>query len=208
MEKDWKEHWNKRFAEEEYAYGTKPNVFFAECLEKYNLSSDILFPNEGEGRNAAYAAKKGLNVTAFDMSEEGKKKALKLASDNNVKINYVLGEFSDCEFEPESFEVIVLVFAHYPESVREEYHKKLITYLKKNGMLILIGFSEEHLKYNSVNPSVGGPKNIKVLYSLNQIKNDFAELELLELNEDIVVLDEGAYHKGESSVITFVGKRL
>jgi Methyltransferase domain len=208
MEKDWKAHWNLRFAEEEYAYGTEPNVFFAECLEKYNLSGDILFPNEGEGRNAVYAARKGLNVSAFDMSEEGKKKALKLARDNDVEVNYVLGEFSECEYEEESFDAIVLVFAHYPSSVRKEYHKKLITYLKKNGLIILVGFSEEHLEYNSINPSAGGPKNIKVLYSLNQVKNDFAELETQELNEDIVVLAEGAYHKGESSVITFVGKRL
>ena len=39
----------------------------------------ILFVCEGEGRNAVYAAQKNWDVTAFDLSEEGKNKALNLA---------------------------------------------------------------------------------------------------------------------------------
>jgi hypothetical protein len=35
----------------------------------------MLLPLEGEGRNAFYAAKTGLEVTAFDISREGKNKA-------------------------------------------------------------------------------------------------------------------------------------
>jgi hypothetical protein len=34
----------------------------------------ILFPAEGEGRNAIYAATQGWNVNAFDQSIEGKRK--------------------------------------------------------------------------------------------------------------------------------------
>ena len=62
---------------EEYAYGITPNVFFKETIENYDLKGEILLPAEGEGRNAVYAAKNGLKVTAFDISREGKNKALK-----------------------------------------------------------------------------------------------------------------------------------
>jgi hypothetical protein len=39
----------------------------------------ILFPAEGEGRNAVFAAKLGWAVSAFDISNEGKNKGIKLA---------------------------------------------------------------------------------------------------------------------------------
>lgn len=67
------EFWNQRYASVDYAYGTSPNLFYREKLE-FVSPGKILFPAEGEGRNAVYAAKSGWNVTAFDLSTEGKKK--------------------------------------------------------------------------------------------------------------------------------------
>ena len=59
------EMWDKRYSSDEYAYGITPNVFLKDVLEKYQPMGEILFPAEGEGRNAVYAAKKELHVTAF-----------------------------------------------------------------------------------------------------------------------------------------------
>ena len=55
-----KELWDKRYAEKDYVYGIEPNQFFKEVLDKYSFKGKILLPAEGEGRNAVYAAKKGL----------------------------------------------------------------------------------------------------------------------------------------------------
>ncbi len=49
-------------------------------LEKRELTGQILLPAEGEGRNAVYAAKRGLSVYAFDISSNAKKKALENAA--------------------------------------------------------------------------------------------------------------------------------
>lgn len=62
--------WNERFAAKEYVYGTDPNSFYKEQLLLLETGS-VLFPAEGEGRNAVYAAKLGWDVTAFDSSTEG-----------------------------------------------------------------------------------------------------------------------------------------
>jgi hypothetical protein len=62
-----KEMWNKRYAAKEFAYGTKPNAFFKMSLEKYHSKGSLLLGAEGEGRNAVYAATKGLAVFAFDL---------------------------------------------------------------------------------------------------------------------------------------------
>jgi hypothetical protein len=72
-----KQFWNERYAEADFAYGCEPNVFLKENISKIT-KENVLFPAEGEGRNAVYAAELGYNVSAFDISEEGKKKLILL----------------------------------------------------------------------------------------------------------------------------------
>ena len=85
MNDQWTERWNERYSKKEFAYGEQPNQFLKEQLENLPVGS-ILFPAEGEGRNAVYAAKLGWDVYAFDISIEGKNKAMKLAEANKVSI--------------------------------------------------------------------------------------------------------------------------
>ncbi len=84
-----RDFWNVRYSEEIYAYGTAPNVFFSSELKKLPPGK-ALFPAEGEGRNAVYAATCGWNVIAFDQSEAGKEKALQLAAKKGVEIDYAV----------------------------------------------------------------------------------------------------------------------
>jgi hypothetical protein len=68
-----KSMWNDRYGKIEFAYGEQPNNFLKEQLIKIPAGT-ILFPAEGEGRNAIYAATQGWNVCFFDQSIEGKRK--------------------------------------------------------------------------------------------------------------------------------------
>lgn len=197
-----KEFWNERYGQKEYAYGTDPNVFFKEQLTQLTPGTSILMPAEGEGRNAIYAAKQGLKVTAFDMSEEAKSKALQLAKENKVEIDYLTGTLEQLHFEPNTFDAIGLVFAHFPTQLRSSYHKNFIQLLKPEGVIILEGFSKKQLD----NPS-GGPKNIDMLFSKEEIQSDFDELEMMHLEAKDIELCEGLYHKGPASVIRFVGRK-
>ena len=83
MNEPWIERWNDRYSKDEFAYGEQPNNYLKEQLQKLDAGA-ILFPAEGEGRNAVFAAKLGWTVSAFDISVEGKKKALLLAEINKV----------------------------------------------------------------------------------------------------------------------------
>ena len=86
-----KEFWNERYAEKEYVYGKAPNKYFKEKIDEIKPGK-ILFPAEGEGRNAIYAASKDWEVSAFDISEKGKEKALKLSEEEGVHIDYKVGK--------------------------------------------------------------------------------------------------------------------
>jgi len=202
-----KEMWNNRYANEEYAYGTAPNQFFQETLDKYNIAGKILLPAEGEGRNAIYAAKNDLEVFAFDISIEGKNKALKLAEKENVAINYEVGDFFDLQLTKEKFDVVALIFAHFPPNIRSRYHHKIAELIKPNGYLILEGFSKNHLELQKINPNAGGPKNIDMLFSVDAIKKEFPDFEIILLEEKVVELNEGRFHQAKSKVIRFIGKK-
>ena len=72
-------------------------------------------------------------------------------------------------------------------------------------LLHLEAFSKKHLDYNSKNESIGGPKNIELLYSIDEIKNDFNDFKIINLEETEVNLNEGIYHRGIGHVVRFTG---
>ncbi|MDZ4707819.1 MAG: class I SAM-dependent methyltransferase [Saprospiraceae bacterium] len=206
MTDKWTDKWNRRYNKEDFAYGEQPNHFLKEQLEKIVLGA-ILFPAEGEGRNAVFAAKLGWNVSAFDISTEGQKKALLLAEKNNVIINYKVGELKTLNYSVEQFDAIALIYAHFPADIKSQLHKTLDHYLQQGGTIIFEAFSKNHLGYQAKNESVGGPKDIESLFSVDEILADFSNYDIIELREEEIDLREGLYHNGQGCVIRFVGKK-
>ncbi|CAH8286441.1 methyltransferase family protein [Mariniflexile fucanivorans] len=202
-----KEMWDKRYSADEYAYGIAPNVFFKDAIKKYNLKGKMLLPAEGEGRNAVYAAKNGLDVTAFDISLEGKKKALKLCEKENVKIKYEVGDFFELDIINDNYDNAALIFAHFPPEILSKYHKKISELILPNGIILLEGFSKDHLKLSAENPNLGGPKNSDLLFSKESIQKDFPDFEIILLEEIHVELNEGDFHNGTGKVIRFIGRK-
>ncbi len=193
--------WDNRYSDKQFVYGVQPNAYIKKKLDKLTPGK-ILFPAEGEGRNAIYAAKLGWDVTAFDSSEVGKSKALHLAEQNQVSLNYIISD-AESFISKEKFDVLALCYAHFSFETRPQIHKQLVSYVKPGGIIIFEAFSKEQLEYNS-----GGPKNEKMLFSIEEIKNEFPNVEFTELTKKLVELNEGEHHKGTASVIRFVGKVL
>jgi len=202
-----KEFWNKRFAAENYAYGKAPNEFLKAQIDKLATTGKILFPAEGEGRNAVYAAQKGWNVEAFDISESGKTKALQLAKSQNVALNYQVGFLENLNYEANSFDAIALIYAHVPPPVKANFYMAFAKLLKPNGLIIVEAFSTSHLIYRERNPNVGGPNVLEILFSIEEIKNYFPNFEILQLEDTEVTLNEGEFHNGTGKVIRFIGRK-
>ena len=194
------EFWNERFSRPDYVYGIEPNDFFKSKIEKIEKGK-ILFPCEGEGRNAVYAAKLGWDVQAFDYSEEAKNKAIKLAKNNGVEIDYQrigVEEFNSVN----EFDCIVVVFAHFTPDVRTVFFPKLSKALKSGGKLIMECFNKKQLRNNS-----GGPQNIDMLYDISTLENDFNDLEIEFISKEVVELNEGPFHQGKADVIRMIARR-
>lgn len=195
-----KEFWDERYSNSEFVYGTAPNDFFKEWIDKQKPGT-ILFPCEGEGRNAVYAATKGWDANAFDFSEKGKEKAERLAASLKVSIDYEVSEALYYN-NNKKFDAIVLIFAHFPEITRKNIHRRLSAMLKPGGTLLLEAFSTDQIKYAS-----GGPRNIELLYSMKLLKDDFSELEIQLLQNKEIQLYEGLFHGGKADVVRLIAKK-
>jgi ubiquinone/menaquinone biosynthesis C-methylase UbiE len=198
--------WDERYSEEHFAYGKEPNAFFKRWLSELTPGS-ILMPADGEGRNGVHAARAGWDVTSCDQSAEGRSKALQLAKEHGVALTYIVGDFGALDFADESFDAVGLVYAHFDADKKSPFHVKLDRCLRRGGTVILEAFSKSHLAYVALDPNVGGPKEIGVLYSVAEIAADFQNYDVVLLKEEEIELSEGVYHNGKGSVIRFVGRK-
>lgn len=193
--------WDQRFAEDVYAYGTAPNRFF-EAQLAHLTPAHILLPAEGQGRNAVHAARQGWQVTAFDTSQVGQGRALALAQQYGVQLDYHLADFAAPPFAPATFDALGLIFVHTLPELRPQIHRQLSVLLKPGGVLILEGFSQAQFGRPS-----GGPQDQNKMFTCPMLQEDFGHMEILLLEEVDEVLDEGPYHQGAAARIRLVARQ-
>ncbi len=196
-----KQFWDDRYAETDFAYGKNPNAFLVEHINKLPKGK-VLFVAEGEGRNAVFAAKKGFQVFAFDYSQSAQKKAVSLALENEVIIDYAVADVLQLSYEKNSFDAVVFIFVHFPSAIRKEAHQKILSLLKPNGTIMFEAFSKEQINYTS-----GGPKDISMLFSEDEVLDEFTGIDFDFLKTEMVDLNEGAHHKGKGIVVRFIGTK-
>lgn len=190
-----KAEWNKRYNSKEYIYGKEPNVFLKNSLSKLNKGR-ILFPAEGEGRNSVFAAKMGWQAEAFDISETGREKALKLALAMGVQINYKITSAEEASYPINTFDCLGLFFCHLPTANRNLLINNWLDWLKPGGALIFEAFAKEQ-----INLSSGGPKNLDLLYSTQEVKHILSTCSEVNIQKHETELDEGPFHKGKAITI-------
>jgi SAM-dependent methyltransferase len=197
----WREHWNTRYESEEYVYGTEPNAFLQTQAHRIP-SGAVLCVADGEGRNGVWLARQGYAVTSIDYSPVGLEKARKLAARYGVAVELIEADLLAYDFGQERYTGIVSIYSHFAREDMLPLHRKYAQALKPGGVLILEAFSKQQLQYAS-----GGPKDIRLLYSVEDVRTSFSELEELYLKEEIVTLDEGPLHRGQAAVVRGVFRK-
>jgi SAM-dependent methyltransferase len=199
--------WDERFAEPGFKYGTAPNAFLCEQAADFPAAARVLVPGDGEGRNGVWLAERGHTVLAVDYSEVGLAKARTLAAergaDTAARLTTQWADLADWVPPEGRFDAVVLVFCHLPSALRRLAHPRLAAALKPGGRLILEAFHPSQLGRSS-----GGPKDVDMLYTLADLRSDFAD----RLDETLgwegeVTLDEGPGHQGQGLVTRYVGQR-
>lgn len=194
--------WDQHFSAPGFKYGQAPNVFLADQTPRLRVSSDVLVPGDGEGRNGVWLAQQGHRVTAVDSSAVGLSKAQALASERGVFITTVHADLADWTPEPNSADALVLIYLHLPPTLRASAHQRLLKALRPRGLLIIEAFHPLQLSHSS-----GGPKDSAMLYTLDMLRQDFKGLNDRLAYEGQAMLNEGPGHQGLAHVTRWVAQR-
>ncbi len=194
--------WDLRYEAGEYVYGTRPNQFFREIL-KGQKPGRLLLAGEGEGRNAVYAASLGWDVYAFDISKVARNKALELAFLRGVSIHYQVCSWQDFRSGQDAFDLAGIFYLHLPGPDRRFFHRRLIHWVRPGGRIVAELFSRGQNGRLS-----GGPGNPDLLYSKEDLRNDFHLTNIKTLREREVDLDEGRFHHGKAKVVRLIADRV
>ena len=195
-----KEFWNERYGQEDFAYGIKPNDFLKS--QHFNQGAKLLCLAEGEGRNGVFLAKMGCDVTCVDYSEAGISKMKKFATENHVEIQTICADLNDFDLGENQWDGIIVIFGHFPVELRKKVHSQLFKALKPSGKLILEAYNKNQMDFKT-----GGPMNLEMLYSKEELSGDFKDFEKISINEFIREVQEGAFHFGKAGVVQVVGEK-
>lgn len=138
--------YNSRYSENDYYWGIEPNHT---CYEVMKVMPPVkrykvLDMGSGEGKDAVFFARNGYDVTAFDLSQSGIDKTLKLAKACNVEMNAFTANIN--EFSPDNYYDIVFssgVLHCVPEKIRNDLFNDLIAHTNIGGIHALQVFVEK-----------------------------------------------------------------
>lgn len=194
--------WNDKFSKEGFMYGLHPNEFIKKHVHLVPEKGEVLCLAEGEGRNAIYLASLGFRTQALDASDVGLDKLSKRAQEEGLTIETTLIDLKDWKLTRQ-YDAIVASFMHLPEPLRSETFKTAIEALKPQGYMIMEFFSKDQMRGDF--PS-GGPKDLELLYDVEALQAIFQSqaVEILQLNQEEDILDEGWGHQGPASLIRVI----
>jgi len=78
----------------------------------------------------------------------------------------------------------------------------LLSALKPGGKLVMEVFSKKQMGNNS-----GGPKDLDLLYEVNELKTDFQSLKIIRAEDLSIFHNESFAHQGQAEVIRFIGEK-
>lgn len=194
--------WDQHFSAPGFKYGQAPNAFLADQAPRLCVSSDVLVPGDGEGRNGVWLAQQGHRVTAVDSSAVGLSKAQALATERGVSITTVHADLADWTPEPNSADALVLIYLHLPPALRASVHLRLLKALRPGARVIVEAFHPLQLGHRS-----GGPQDRDMLYTLDLLRQDFGGLQEELAYEGPTELNEGPGHQGLAHVTRWVARR-
>ncbi|HVG50273.1 MAG TPA: class I SAM-dependent methyltransferase [Xanthobacteraceae bacterium] len=193
--------WEDRYATPDYAFGTAPSYFLAQCKPLLPKSGTALAVADGEGRNGVWLAEQGLTVTAVDFSPSALNKARALAAQRKVNVTFIEADVHTWPYPDAAFDVVAEVFTQFSTPPdRTLKWAGMRRALKPGGLLILQGYSPKQLEYRT-----GGPGVLDQLYTRAMLEEAFGDFRDLKIVEEERELNEGRSHAGISAVINLTG---
>ncbi len=196
--------WNDRFASrDDYIFGTQPSVWLSQNAGVWQPGQRVLCVADGEGRNSVWLARQGLQVDAFDIAEAGVAKARRLAEAQGAHVNYTVADCDNFAWPQAAYDGVAAIFVQFADpALRARLFAHMVRSLKPGGTLLLQGYTPKQLEYRT-----GGPPQVSYLYTEALLREAFAELDIVSLDEYEADMNEGSGHSGRSALVGLVARR-
>ncbi len=201
---DSTQFWNQRFNSPDYIFGKAANVYLQAQAKRHLKAGDsVLCVADGEGRNSVWLAKQGMQVNAFDLSEVALSKAMALANDEAVQVDFTLASTDDWDWQAKQYDAVVGIFIQFANPVmRVRLFAQMVSSLKPGGLFILQGYTPKQLEFKT-----GGPSILEHLYTEDMIRSLIGKLEVIDLRVYEEILSEGTKHTGMSALLGLVARK-
>lgn len=194
--------WNQRYAAAHYVFGQEPNLYLLSQAQ-HLVPGSALAVADGEGRNGVWLAQQGLQVDAFDFSEQAIAKAKSLAQGRQVKLHCVCSDWQSFDWQTARYNNVVGIFFQFatPEE-RRVLFAHMAESLQPGGTLIIQGYTPRQLDFNT-----GGPGKLAHLYDEALMLDAFGALDILDLRTYEADITEGTGHKGMSGLLGLTARK-
>lgn len=200
---DAAETWNRRYAGDDFLFGTEPNAWLREQAGHLPPGGRLLSVADGEGRNSVWLAQQGFQVDAFDVAGRAVEKAQAFARRQGVAVNYAVADVDGFAWPQAAYDGVVAIFVQFADpDLRARLFAHMVRSLKPGGVLVLQGYTPQQLTYRT-----GGPPILSHLYTRELLASAFADLSVIELREYEAEVHEGQGHHGHSALIGLVARR-
>src|SRR5882672_3859770 len=198
-----RETWNARYAIPGYLFGEAPNEFLRRAAHWIKPRGSVLCVADGEGRNSVWLAEQGFVVTAFDFAPNALAKARALAERRGVSVDYCLNDVEHWPWKDARYDAIAAIFIQFlPPETRDAAFAKMRDAVEPGGLVLLQGYRPEQVDYGT-----GGPPRREHMYTRGWIESQFADWEIVALNEYDAIIREGQAHSGMSALIDVVARK-
>jgi SAM-dependent methyltransferase len=195
--------WDERYSGPGYLFGTKPARFLIEQAHHLPDGGRVLAVADGEGRNSAFLAARGLDVTAFDASPVAVDKARALAAERSVEVRHEVADVDGWDWTPDAYDAVVAIFVQFAgPALRARLFEGMKRTLRPGGVLMLHGYRPEQIAYGT-----GGPPQAENMYTEDLLRDAFGDMRILRLAAYDAEIEEGRGHSGLSALIDLVATK-
>ncbi|KPP92003.1 MAG: Methyltransferase domain [Rhodobacteraceae bacterium HLUCCA08] len=195
--------WEDRFAAADgYLFGTAPSGVLADNPWIARPGGSALCVADGEGRNAAWLAGQGMQVTSFDLSPTAVGRARDLAAERGLRIDAHVSGWEDWDWS-RRFDLVCAIFIQFtgPED-RKRHFADLARATRPGGRLLVHGYTPEQ-----VGRGTGGPPDRANMYTEEILRQGFDGWRIERLARYERHQTSGSGHVGDAALIDLVARK-
>ena len=191
---DMRSLWDARYETKGALWGGEPNQFLAEIASLLDPGT-ALDLGCGQGRNSFWLASRGFTVTGLDLSPVAIEQATEVANELGIDVSFESVDLTTWDPDGRVWDLVVLTYLHLSGERRPIVHGAARRAVAPGGRLVVIAHHLDNLENG-----VGGPPVPDLLFTEQQLADDFSDLTIVR-NEKVIRTTE----EGDAIDLVFVG---